>query len=308
MSLKQVRISNFQSIKHAVLDLGQLTVLVGPGRAGKSAILRAIRCALLGATGDDFIRQGEKECTVVLEFDDCCVLWQKKRGQSATYGIDGKMFTKVGHGVPEEIQERLAIGEIEVDKDTRLTPQLQDQFDPVFVLSESGSRQAKIFGKVTRLDAVVTAQMECKKVGDRLRREAEAKATQLEELKEQRDALPDVEKLQAQLDELDEALSVATKAQSTAERVQEIHVQLALLAKLVDVDLETIGLDLSVATGKVETLLEVRPMTERYARARAEADAADGLVEKATPFLQKLREDYAQACGEAEVCERCPFQ
>jgi len=308
MSLKTVRVTNFQSIKSAELELGQLTVLVGPGRAGKSAILRAIRCALLNATGDDFIRQGEKECTVVLEFDDCCVTWQKERGKSATYGIDGKMFFKVGHDVPEEIRERLAIGEIEVDKDTRLTPQLQDQFDPVFVLSESGSRQAKIFGKVTRLDAVVTAQMECKKVGDRLRREAEAKATQLEELKEQREALPDVEKLQAQLDGLEEALRIATKAQSTAERVQEIHAKLALLAKLVNVDLETIGLDLGIATGKVETLLEVRPIIERYARARAEADAADGLVEKAAPFVEKLRKDYACACEEAEVCERCPFQ
>jgi len=308
VSLKAVRVTNFQSIEHAELDLGQLTVLVGPGRAGKSAVVRAIRCALLNATGDDFIRQGEKECTVVLEFDDCCVTWTKPRGKSATYGLDGKMFTKVGHEVPAEIRERLAIGELEVDKDTALTPQLASQFDPIFVLSESGSRQAKIFGKVTRADTVVVAQMECKRVGDQHRREAAAKEALLGELKAQRDALPPLEKLQEQLDGVGEELELATKAQDIVARVQEIAAAQVELEKLASVDLDPIGQDLEETNRRLDLLVNVEPLIIRYARARVEADTVDQLVANTTFAIKKLRRDYARACEGAKVCDHCPFK
>ena len=46
MLIRRVRISNFRSIRHADIELGTTTVLIGPNNAGKSAILEALRIAL----------------------------------------------------------------------------------------------------------------------------------------------------------------------------------------------------------------------------------------------------------------------
>jgi putative ATP-dependent endonuclease of the OLD family len=44
--IKRLRITNFRSIRQADIELGPVTVLIGPNNAGKSAILEAIRIAL----------------------------------------------------------------------------------------------------------------------------------------------------------------------------------------------------------------------------------------------------------------------
>ena len=46
MRITRVEIENFRSIRHAVVELGDATVLVGPNNAGKTAILDALRIAL----------------------------------------------------------------------------------------------------------------------------------------------------------------------------------------------------------------------------------------------------------------------
>lgn len=46
MKIKRVTIENFRSIRHAEVELGETTVLIGPNNAGKTAILEAIRIAL----------------------------------------------------------------------------------------------------------------------------------------------------------------------------------------------------------------------------------------------------------------------
>ena len=51
MRLSRVEIRNFRSIRHVVVDLGPTTVFVGPNNAGKTAILDAIRIALMRRWG-----------------------------------------------------------------------------------------------------------------------------------------------------------------------------------------------------------------------------------------------------------------
>jgi putative ATP-dependent endonuclease of the OLD family len=46
MLIKRLRIQNFRSIRSAVIDLGETTVLIGPNNGGKTAILEAVRIAL----------------------------------------------------------------------------------------------------------------------------------------------------------------------------------------------------------------------------------------------------------------------
>ncbi len=46
MRITRIKISNFRSIRHMAVDLGDTTVFVGPNNAGKTAILDALRIAL----------------------------------------------------------------------------------------------------------------------------------------------------------------------------------------------------------------------------------------------------------------------
>lgn len=312
--LQRIQVTNFQSIERADIELGGLTVLVGPGRAGKSAIIRATQCALLNQTGDDFIRHGEQECLVQLCFDDGMVVaWKKARGKSAEYifGPDGERpvtFSKTGREVPEEIRDYLGIGELEIEQGLTVTPQIKDQFASVFLLSESGSRQARILGKVTKLDAVVTAQMECKKQGDRHKRDASYAEQQLEELRAKRAELPDVEALQKELADIREKLDLVHEAFKLVDKLRALTAQRDAVGRVLAVDLEGIGGRLNKAQLAIEPLQKLQELSGVFVKAGGRADAAAVESKMAQTDLEELRQDYDKACREAEVCDTCPFR
>ena len=68
--LNRLRIRNFQSLEDIDLELGQFTVIIGESDTGKSAIIRALKYALINKVGTGFIRHGEKQAAVELTFED----------------------------------------------------------------------------------------------------------------------------------------------------------------------------------------------------------------------------------------------
>lgn len=70
--IKKIILQNFQSHKYTVIELDEeLNVIVGPSDSGKSAIIRALKWVLYNEpAGDFFIREGEREASVTLEFSD----------------------------------------------------------------------------------------------------------------------------------------------------------------------------------------------------------------------------------------------
>lgn len=234
--LKFIHIKNFQSIKGADIELGRLTVLAGPGRSGKSAVIRALRSALFNSGVDGFIRHGEKYMKVELGFEELgynndgaigsyptskegvVVHWTKERGAGGVYMLEAgqgteQTFSKTRGAVPEEIEAITQVREMEIDNLTRLTPQLHNQTDPAFIVSETGSKQARVLGVLTHLDSIVTAQMTCRKAGEEHRRGEEAMAVQVESLQVELDALPDIDGLASKLDAVKEKLSIVRQAQ-----------------------------------------------------------------------------------------------
>ena len=77
--LEKLRIINFQ--KHEDLTVSfddRITTIVGPSDVGKSAVLRALRWVLTNQPdGSGFIREGEKNASVVLRVDGrtICLLY-----------------------------------------------------------------------------------------------------------------------------------------------------------------------------------------------------------------------------------------
>ena len=154
--LKTLRAQSFQVYEDVTIELGQLSVLIGQGDSGKSALLRALRAVFLNDGVDEDIRHGEKKATVTLEFEDGVIIeWSKERKKGGCYRMGDQEFSKTGGQVPEDIAAYLGIGSIEVDATTELFSQLSDQHDTPFLLWETGSKRARILGKATRLDCVV---------------------------------------------------------------------------------------------------------------------------------------------------------
>src|SRR3990167_4660135 len=194
--LESVEITNYQSIEDAHLAFGRLTVIVGPSGRGKSALRRALAAALFGQVGEDFIRFGKQKATVTLSFDGGRELvWEKHRDKGATYTLDGKLFTRTGRAVPDEVAEALAVRRIDIDKDLTLRPQFQDQHDLPLLLMESQTMVARALGRLTKLQLIVEAQVECRRDRTRAERRAQADQEEGDRLKEQLETFPDPDEL-----------------------------------------------------------------------------------------------------------------
>jgi putative ATP-dependent endonuclease of the OLD family len=100
MKIKRVTIQNFRSIRHAEIELGTTTVLIGPNNAGKTAILEAIRIALTR-------RWGQKG-TGFTEYDVhlCATRTDPKIGDPVV--IEVEIQEEVVDEWPEEVRETLA--------------------------------------------------------------------------------------------------------------------------------------------------------------------------------------------------------
>lgn len=148
-------IKNFQSIKHAELEIFGLTVLWGAHSSiGKSAVVRALDSMLFGNAPKGIVRNGEKAALVMLEWEDHVIKWAKGDNING-YVIDGVKFDKVGRTVPAEIAN---LGFYPLDmQDMIVKPQVRKQFDKAWPLLLSAPDLGKVVGSLVRTEKVYTA-------------------------------------------------------------------------------------------------------------------------------------------------------
>ncbi len=161
-----VEIKNFQSIERASFQIDGFTSLVGRSNIGKSALIRAIKCALTGAPVAAFVRhgaacarktKGQKTCKchvfVKLKGEGFDLLWEK--GDSVNrYIFNGASYPAAERGMPEFLTANF--NEVRVgDKDVLL--QIADQFNPLFLLDQSGIAVADVLSDMAKLDQVNVA-------------------------------------------------------------------------------------------------------------------------------------------------------
>lgn len=146
----KVHIKNFQSIEEADLEIEGFTVITGKNNSGKSAVQRAIRGVFQNTRGHTFVRHGATHCEVALSFSDGhTVKWEKGK-KTNKYTLDGKVFDKVGSGVPDEILD-LGLAPLEAGN-KQIWAQFAPQFTgQVFLLDETGSVLAEAISDVDRV-------------------------------------------------------------------------------------------------------------------------------------------------------------
>jgi predicted ATP-dependent endonuclease of OLD family len=93
----KVSLTNFQSISEAQLEFVQgINLIIGQSNSGKSAILRAIKGAVLNPSGSQkYIKNGTKGFKVALEYNNNNIEWSREK--SPKYKINGEDYLKVGN-------------------------------------------------------------------------------------------------------------------------------------------------------------------------------------------------------------------
>jgi hypothetical protein len=151
----QVKIENYQSIKHAEFEVKGLTVITGANNTGKSACARAIAGVFSNARGYSHVRQGEKSSKVSIAFEDGTqVVWEKGKAVNK-YEINGNKIDKVGSKTPDELAD-LNVVPVDVDGKT-VWPQIAKQFEQIFLLDMPPSVLSSALSDVKTIEALEKA-------------------------------------------------------------------------------------------------------------------------------------------------------
>lgn len=156
--LTRVKVENFQSLADVEVEFparesgGSLTTIVGASSTGKSALLRALHLWARNASSVH-VRAGEKSTTVAADIGDRAISVTRGKALS-TYTLDEEIFAKSGTTVPEEIVK--AHGLDPADPDIHFS----FQFDKPYLLAETGSVAATVFGRLTHANRLREAARE----------------------------------------------------------------------------------------------------------------------------------------------------
>lgn len=280
--LERLRITNFQSLAKADIELGGLTVIVGPSNSGKSALLRALKAVVRNVNSPSAVRVGKTVFTASVDFDDTTVSIERGKSQS-TYRItvptgQEEVYTKAGRTVPDDVQGMLALPLPE-------GPDLvfSSQIDPPFLLSETGSVAAKILGDLTNVSRLHAAAREAN------RRRLEA--AKIQRIREE-DAHACAQKMQEEFSDLAEHRRVLSEAREDLTRVQEKARLMQTLQTALD-ELDVVDAaeeDLKVRLKELPEPADIEAMSEQAGALLGERHALTDVLS----MLAKLAEAESQ--------------
>jgi DNA repair ATPase RecN len=314
-----VEVWNFQSVMHAALDIDGYVALVGKSNIGKSAIVRAVQCALTGAVGTDFVRHGPAcdrrtrqtkkckcFCRVSITTSALKVDWYKGDDENRYVvtrdGVEQE-YKGLDRGTPEFLSTAFSMVAVGDEKELIQVP---NQFDPIFLLNQTGSTVANVMSDVARLDEVNNALTSVNKdrkdsVSKRKVREEDVGRLKvdLEAYKGLDEVgVDDVSALHADLEKTQAALARQERFLEQARALKEvlIAIKTVLNVKLPSIDtLDTTSAKLQDISRYEAELQALRPAIESLQKAvAANLPAVEVLVsgtgslEEATQFDQAL--------------------
>ncbi|NMA86549.1 MAG: AAA family ATPase [Tissierellia bacterium] len=208
--IKKVILENFQSHKYTEMEFDKnLNVIVGPSDQGKSAIIRGIKWALFNEpSGDFFIREGESECSVIIEFSDNTKIKRyrsKTRNAYYLYDENGDeiIFEGFGTNVPHEIMDKTLIRKVVLDGSRSNAINIGEQLEGPFLLSEKNSIRANAIGRLVGVHIIDDALKDTLRDGRNLNIKKKSYETNLEKLKENLKEYDYLDKLSEKISQLE---------------------------------------------------------------------------------------------------------
>ena len=149
--LTKLKLKDFQSHKDTEFnfDMG-LNVITAPSGTGKTALFRALYYLFKNKpTNVKFQRRPDaKSFTIEAELDGHTYI--RKKGEKVNeYSLDNKKWEDIGTTIPQEVLDTSNIKPIEFNEDTIFDVQFSRQFDPHFLLFESGSTKSKFLNRLS---------------------------------------------------------------------------------------------------------------------------------------------------------------
>jgi energy-coupling factor transporter ATP-binding protein EcfA2 len=159
-----IEVKGFQSAEDVKFVIDGFTAIVGRSNIGKSALVRALKCALTNAEGVSFVRHGP-ECARTLRGAKTCkcfasvhivtegfdLLWEK--GDSVyRYIFNKSEYDHPGKGLPEFLSDN-GLAPVRLGDGSGCI-QISNQFYPIFLLDQSGGVVAETISDVSKLTRI----------------------------------------------------------------------------------------------------------------------------------------------------------
>jgi energy-coupling factor transporter ATP-binding protein EcfA2 len=307
--IEHVEVRNWQSLRHVVLDLGRFTVIVGASSSGKSAFVRALKALASNVRGTSAITKGTTSAAISATTGDATVTLEHVGGAWA-YRIAGgegeQTYTKLGGQVPAAVTAVLGIEPVP-SGGTSIS--FAGQFDPPYLLADSGAAVARVFGELTNVDTIFAAVREAN------RRQKHASAT----LRTKEAELATFRSRLGQFADLPQRLTALRRAETAVAHAQHLQQQADRLHGHVE-GIERARAILATATGALEqtaiTRLDLTAVTEAHQRYLAftallrewqAAHAWQQRAQQAADAAERAERDAVRALHETLVAAgQCP--
>jgi predicted ATP-dependent endonuclease of OLD family len=227
MWIKKLELKNFQAHKNTVIDFNdQFNCIVGPSRAGKSSVVRALNFLFFDNWSDAYVRNGSTFTELVLHLDSGYIISRSKSGGSVVNKIivtnpdkTQQVYEKFGTDTPEPVRKILQIYPVKIDVDADVEVNVADQDHPPFLLSESGPTKTKYINRLTGSHVLDAAMRSVNKDKSSL-------------LTEKSLISDNVEQLTSKLSRFSNAHTIKDKLSKYHSDCKRIHKQVTLLRKV----------------------------------------------------------------------------
>lgn len=233
--IETVELTNFQSHRHVILPMGDLTVFTGSSNSGKSAVLRALTALVRNDAVGDYITHGESFLKVKVTLDcGTSVEWVKGKNENSyriTWPDGGESyFQKVGADVPDEVKAVLKLSPIVMEGGQKAQVNIHEQLEAPFLIQDTPGHVAKVFGELTSASKLYTAVSEGIKKINRDKATKKVRKGDLDELETQ---LEGYQLLEQQIDLAENARAILNSAKSVeaqAKNATEISTEVGIIA------------------------------------------------------------------------------
>ena len=145
MSDWTIDVQDFQSIKKAHIEVPSgLTIITGKTNEGKSAIYRAIDCALFNTGTDDLVRAGKKIAGVTISNGKHTMTYCRNavsKNEKTAYQFDGgNVQKKVGRSQLPEVQQMFGITDVRMQNGVKMKLNFWGQGEKPFLMDKTAGQ------------------------------------------------------------------------------------------------------------------------------------------------------------------------
>ncbi|MCD1147003.1 AAA family ATPase [Peptoniphilus sp. KCTC 25270] len=227
MYIKKLILENFQSHKYSELDFSKgMNVIVGHSDSGKTSILRAIRWCLYNEPGGiDFLREGERQISVTIHFQNGVILTRLRSPSKNQYILqkpneEDLILEGFGTLVPFEVEESTRISKTKLDDKRALPLNYAAQLDGPFLLNENDSFKAASIGRLVGVHII----------DESMRDTLRDKKQITYDLKKKKEQQKDLEKQLESFDGLDDMIFKRDKVSHYMHQIDEIQKKISQLS------------------------------------------------------------------------------